>query len=126
MTARRTSDDGGTIFTPTRPHQVLQHAEILVLQQMSDGLTRLANASDKVADDVADIKERLVRIESAGTAQQLTTLGQTLERATQRIDALEGDRDRRTGMGDLLAFANRTAPWLVTIAMGAYAYFTKR
>jgi lipoate-protein ligase A len=113
------------VFSATPSGQVLHHAEILVLQQMSDGLKRVADAQDKISDSITDVRDRITKIELAGTAQQLVTLGATLERACIRIDELEGDRDKRSGMSDLVGFAIRATPWLFTLAMGAWAYATK-
>jgi lipoate-protein ligase A len=126
MTEKTAAPRERGIYSATPPRQVLHHAEILVLQQMSDTLRRLADAQEKISDDVVAVKDRLTKIESAGLGEQLITLGQSLERACARIDVLEADKDKRSGMAELLGFVSRSAPWIATLAIGAWAYVTKR
>jgi hypothetical protein len=116
----------GDIFTAAKPSEILGHAQILALQQMSSNLARLGTTVDQVAKDMGDVRERVARIEGSGMMTQLATMGQSLERACTRIDALESGSDKRSGVRDLVASFLKNMPWLVTMAMGALVYFAKR
>lgn len=122
MPSARQGSAEGPIFTARAPGEVLQHAEILVLQQMSDGMKRLADGLDEVRGHVSDVRERVIKIESSGFMGQIAALTSDLTVCKGRVDALESDRDRRSGMGQLIEFANRALPWIVTLGIGLLAF----
>ena len=114
------------IFTPAKPGEILGHAEILVLRQISDSMARLWSSVDKVGTDVTDVRERVIRIEAAGLQSQITNLEQDLDRATTRIGQLESDRERRTGAQGAWAWITKETPWFLALGMALFAWFVKR
>ena len=96
-----------------------QGAGLILLQQISGGLEALSK-------DMRDVRERLIRIESQGAIERIEHVEQEVAdlRAAHdaRINALEADRDRRTGMTTLAGWVMQNGRMIVAFVLGAVAF----
>lgn len=69
----------GEILTTSDPEKVLQHAEILVLRQISDGLAQTNRQLGAISDHVTDVRERVIRIEAQEMAKKIDQVERVAE-----------------------------------------------
>jgi uncharacterized sporulation protein YeaH/YhbH (DUF444 family) len=91
-------------------------AELMVLRQMQDAISRIDMTVATMQADVSDVKERVIRIEAQETKAELRSL-------EARIGVLEADKQRREGAVGFLAWIGKNAPWLTAVAAAVAAYF---
>lgn len=93
---------------PVSEEHALKQIEIEALRQITDALKRLNERSDKQAELLVDVRERLIRIES----NKVDSRVEDLER---KVDELEADRNRRLGALGAAEWLSRFGPWLVAV-----------
>lgn len=114
--------------------EALQHAEIHAMRQMADAVTAQtkffgeAMASntrslERVAEKLNEVNERLIRVEEQKHGQAIEDVKDELRGAFRRIKDLESTRDQQKGAKALVDWLRQTAPWVVSLAMGAVAVF---
>jgi hypothetical protein len=95
-----------------------QGVGLILLRQISGDLTALSK-------DMRDVRDRLVTIESQGAIERIERLSKQQDTLADRVNALESDRDKRTGMTDLTGWFIKNTPWIAAIVLGAIAFVLK-
>lgn len=92
----------------------VRQMEVEAFRQIADGIKHLNT-------DMRDVRERLIRIES-------NQLDRTVKSHSDRIDALERDRDKKQGAeGVLLAvLKSPVVGWVVGVVIAAWAIVNGR
>lgn len=100
------------ILMPVDEESAVRQMEVEAFRQIADGIKGLNT-------DMRDVRERLIRIES-------NQLDRTVKSHADRIDALERDRDKKSGAeGVILGLTKSPAlGWLVGAAVSAWAILT--
>jgi TolA-binding protein len=113
----------GSFMVPATDEQLLKQAEIGSMRQMQDTLHRMGGAMQTMMGQVAEVRESMIRIEAQDVKQQLIDIRAAQKATEGRIAELEADRQQRRGAISLVEWLNRNLPWLVAMALGAFAYF---
>lgn len=73
--------------------------EIVALERrVTDNMDRLAGRMDKMNENIADVRERLIRMESSSNTHVLDTLQSSIQVLATRIDTLESAKDHNDGV----------------------------
>lgn len=86
-------------------HSVL---ELQVLAQIRDSLAVLMRDARTTSDTIADVRERVVRLEER--EGRLAAVEQTVAKLGGKIDILTQDKDRRDGASSLAAWLFKNWP----------------
>lgn len=98
----------------------------MTTQQEDRVIARLETKMDSLVDSVADVRERLVRIETMATNETLADLKNANAQLELRVKELEADRHARVGALRLWDFLHKIAPWLFATGLVVWNWFDAR
>lgn len=111
MTVRE-SDAAGQIIMPVTATEAERGIEITVLRQMGDNIAAQTRTLEKLSAKVDDVRERVIRLESQKTDEEVSRIQSKLDTALCRIDQLESQRDRDQGSANVWNWLSKNAAWL--------------
>lgn len=111
MTVRE-SDAAGQIIMPVTATEAERGIEITVLRQMGDNIAAQTRTLEKLSSKVDDVRERVIRLESQKTDEEVSRIQSKLDTALCRIDQLESQRDRDQGSANVWNWLSKNAAWL--------------
>lgn len=95
----------GEFMTNRTSADVLQHTEILVLRQISDGLATTNRHLETLTGSLHDVRERVIRIEAQEVSKRLGDICDDVEENGKRCGKLEVEFARFRGLFLPLAVA---------------------
>lgn len=90
-----------------------------VIRQLAESVRQQTAALSRMQDQMAQMAERMARIESNRIHDDVARLQAQIVEETKRVDALMRDKDRRDGAIGAAAWLHRSAPWAAFAAAGA-------
>lgn len=117
------SETDQVMMSVTTPDAV-KMAEIHAMRQLADSVAQQSRqfsehmgaqtrALEKMTGKVDDVRERVIRLESAQHGAEIEKVRVELVKALSRIDTLESQRDQMKGAGTLATWLTKNAPWLL-------------
>lgn len=126
------------LLMPVSESTALAHTEIIVLRQISENISTVARHLEALKGSVDDVRERVIKLEAAELKKSMEKLEARIReveeekadavsaaRLDARVKELESERDRAKGEWSIFGWASKNAPWLITLAVAAAAFFRK-
>lgn len=104
---------------------VNQQMMVIMLRQFTDTMRGVSANLQALQQSHVDILTRLTAIESNRMDDRVAAAAIELERLEGRLRNIEDERNQQKGAALLLAWLKDYTPWLIAIAFGMWAYFTK-
>lgn len=127
------------IMMPVAKAEAVAMAEINAMRQVADTLRVLSDAvsaqgkaqaeqsaastkaMERLTDKVEGMNTRLIRLEEAKHGREIERLESAINRLEQRVNDLEGVKDRHDGALSVGGWITKHAPWLVAVLMAGLA-----
>lgn len=113
------------VFVPTTEERVAHLAEIQSMRAMTELLRNINVTMAKMQEVVTDTRERLIKLESSGIGRSIDGLRNEVDILEKRVDSLEQNEHRRTGMFVLAESFRQWAPWLLAFGAGMWAFLER-
>jgi len=108
----------GEIFSAVSPSEVIEQSHMMVLRRLSDDMT-------SVLKDVREVRDKVINIEAQNMMGKVGALEVDMKGAVARINDLESERDKRTGVQDFVGWLMKNTPWLIALGAAASAFLLK-
>lgn len=108
----RETDKAGEVMMNVSVPEALHGIEITVLRQLVDNLATQTRALERLTGKIDDVRERVIRLESQKTHEEVASIQTKLDTAMARIDQLERQRDLDAGAKSVWTWLSKNAPWL--------------
>jgi hypothetical protein len=123
------ADRDAEILTSAQPADVAQLALIEAVRKVGDGQIRIADTMKMMQQEfreerkvLADVRERVIRIESNKLDRTVEQIREDLDAARDEINTLKMDKARRDGAVGAAEWLSRFGPWLLALAMAILAF----
>ncbi|KQW79703.1 hypothetical protein [Brevundimonas sp. Root1279] len=112
---------GDEFIMPVLKPDAVAEMHLHALRQISDSLSATNNSLATLANDVKDVRERVIRMEGEDVKGDLREVKADLRAACKRLDDLETIRDRQAGALSVGGWLSKYFPWLFGLAATAAA-----
>lgn len=99
---------------------------LTLLRQLIDSVRAVNGQLNTINSTNLDLVQRLTRIESNRLEDQVKIAIQEHDQLVTRVAELEKVRQQSVGAFSIFVWVKDAMPWLVAMAMGGYAYVTKK
>jgi hypothetical protein len=113
----------GEIFTPIKEGDLLHHAEILTLRQITTNLEAIAQELQASRRDMTEMKVDVAIIKERQT--QSVELKQKISALEGKVDVLELRNTKQDGAYSLVALLKDFGPWIFGLLVLAWSLFGK-
>ncbi len=109
----------GEIFTPIKEGDLLHHAEILTLRQITTNLEGIAKELQASRADMTEMKVDVAIIKERQT--QTSELKEKIAALEQKVDLLEARNTKQDGAYTFVAMLKDFGPWLFGLFVLAWS-----
>lgn len=96
-------------------------ANTATLERVGKAMEGMQREQKETLNLVHDTRERVIRIESGGHAEDLAELKVELAQAKEEIGRLKANEDKRAGAVGAAEWAARVGPWLLALVLALAA-----
>ena len=102
-------------------HDAVIHMVMHFMRQQTSILEGIAAKQDKTENTLADMRERLIRLEVADYAAQVRDAKAHVEKLEARIDKLETEQKERSGAKKLVEWLAQYG-WAIVLAIAGFIW----
>jgi len=111
-----------SVILPVPKETAVGLAEIHAIRGLTDAVSGLTRHIERIGGRVEDVRERVIKLEAKETDAKLAAGQGKMEALESRLNLLESIRDQQRGAVNLVGWLRETAPWLVTLGTGIWAF----
>lgn len=115
--------DQGRILTPKSEEAIMRESEVLVLRQLSDGVSALTREMGTNREMMMGIREDMAVIKERQRAY--ADVRDDLSAVVSRIEAIEKRNAQQDGAMSFATLLKDFGPWIMAIGAAIYAFFKR-